>query len=353
MAKKALLAGLLLVLPACAPAPCDDAACLLADDLSRAALGVRAPADDDVWIVGSSPAEEPAGGPLLAHWGGVAWERIDTSLWPGLELWSTWASDDEVVAVGSDGTILEFDRTTRVLRQVEQIGAGSIFFAVWGGEPSDLWAVGRGPELPDVDGDGFDEPGLPLLWRRLDGTWAPWSDPIYDGVSGEQPLAVHGRSRDDLWIAGTGGLVRHWDGRELRSIPPITEEGEHDSVVTIDGGGERPLAVGARGDVLYEWDGGRWRVEQPDPTARFHGLCTASDGRAVAVGEMGARAMREHGVWAPDYARGVEPVTSGDFHACAFAPSGALWAVGGWFVSRPLGRGFVTYTGPGEVATLE
>lgn len=332
----------------CAPPPCDDGPCLVAEDLAGSALAVRAPADDDVWIVGSSP-EDASDGPLAAHWDGVAWDVLDMSQWPGLELWSAWVCDAEVVLVGSAGTIIEYDRVTRVARQVAaHDDPSAVFFTVWGASGSDLWAVGRG-------GTADGEPGLPLLWRRIDGTWMEWDDPLYDGgAAGDILLTVHGTSVDDVWIVGSAGTALHWDGRGLRRIPTDQEiDTLQAPIMGVDASAGRPMAVGGPGlGTVLSWDGGRWASDAPDPYASYHGLCAAPDGSAMVVGNAGARATRIDGEWRADHDLGITPMTMRDYHACAWTPSGAVWTVGGHFASRPLRSGVVAYTGADAIEPL-
>jgi hypothetical protein len=341
-----------LLLAGCPADPCASAPCLVAEDIAQGLLSVRAPADDDVWVVGSSPAPdagEGAPGPLAAHWDGTAWSALDTSVWDGAELWWAHATDDEVVLVGSQGTILEYDRASGALEQAADAGEGTIFFGVWGATPDDLWAVGEGDERPDADGDGLPEPPLPLLWRRIDGQWAPWQDPaLGPGEPRQLYFKVHGTAAD------SGGAALHWDGAALTATPTDADVATATApLLTVDVGGERPYAVGGAGSgLILEWDGSQWRDASPEFQPGWNGVCTGPDGAATAVGRSGSRALRVDGAWVPDLDRGVDPATLQDYHACTYSPSGALWAVGGRIASRPLSRGFVTYEGPGTIEPL-
>ncbi len=354
--RTAPLGGALCLLLGACPDPCADAPCLVGEDLAQGLLSVRAPADDDVWVVGSSPAPDAEGapGPLAAHWDGSTWGALDTSSWDGIELWWVHATADEVVLVGSRGTVLEYDRGTENLEQVVDAGAGTTFFGVWGHD-EDLWAVGQGAERPDEDGDGEPEPPLPLLWRRIDGAWAAWEDPTFGpGQPAQVYFKVHGTASDDVWIVGSGGTALRWDGVSLTATPTDADTDTGNApLLTVDAGGERPYAVGGAGSgLILEWDGGDWRDRSPDFQPGFNGVCTGPDGAAAAVGRTGARALRMDGSWLPDLDRGVESVTLRDFHACAYSPSGRLWAVGGRIASRPLGQGVIAYSGPGRVEQL-
>lgn len=350
--------GTSLLVGGCPAGPCLDAPCLVGEDLAQGLLSVRARADDDVWVVGSSPAPDSEGGasgPLAAHWDGAEWEGLDTSAWDGIELWWAHATSDEVVLVGSQGTVLEHDRGSGGLEQVVDVGAGATFFGVWGADADDLWAVGEGAERPDQDGDGEPEPPLPLLWRRTDGAWAAWEDPAFGpGEPRQLYFKVHGTAADDIWIVGSGGTALHWDGTALTAtVTDADVDTANAPLLTVDAGGERPYAVGGAGaGLILELDGADWRDRSPEFQPGFNGVCTGPGGVAAAVGRSGARALRVDGEWLPDLDNGVEPATLLDFHACDYSPGGALWTVGGRLASRPLGQGVIVYSGAGDIAPL-
>lgn len=354
ISRRLALAALPLLLAGCPSDPCADAPCLLSEDLAQGLLSVRAVADDDVWVVGASPAPDTDGpaGPLAARFDGSAWSGLDLSAWDGLELWWVHPMDDEVVLVGSRGTILEHDRAAGTTEQVVDAGADALFFGVWGASPDDLWAVGEGPST-DGNGDPIDK--LPIIYRRQGGTWAPFEDPgVGPGLPNQVYFKVHGRAADDLWIVGTNGIAMHWDGADLTPVATDTEVNTDTApLLTVDASGERPVAVGGAGSgLLLEFDGTDWRDMTPEFQPPYNGVCTGPDGAAAAVGRSGTRALYDGAAWVPDLDAGVDALTLLDYHACAYSPSGALWMVGGRIAQRPLSRGVLAYSGPGHVPAL-
>ncbi|MCB9761121.1 MAG: hypothetical protein H6739_14875 [Alphaproteobacteria bacterium] len=330
---------ILLLTPACNP--CADApGCLLAEGLSPALLSVRAPAADDVWITGASP--DDGTGPVALNYDGDAWTRLDTSAWAGAELWWSHTTDDAVVLVGNQGLILELDRASGALEAVDGPDAEIDFFGVWGADDT-LWAVGQ------TDG-GL---GPPALWQRSGGAWAAFGDP---GDDGAVYFKVHGTAADDAWIVGNGGTALHWDGAAFTRVPTDADvDTTNAPLLTVDAGGERPIAVGGQGNgLILEYDGSAWRDVSPAFEPGFNGVC-AGAGLAWAVGQHGARSTREGGAWISDYTQEVEALTLEDWHGCALDPDGGLWTVGGQLTSRPLTRGVAGYQGPGKVpgVTLE
>ena len=108
-----------------APDGCDHAGgCLVGEDLAAGLLSVRAVASDDVWIVGASPSPSDGLGPVILHYDGSDFERLDTTEWLDGELWWAWVTTDEAVFVGYQGLILEMDRADGVLTQVQGIDTG-------------------------------------------------------------------------------------------------------------------------------------------------------------------------------------------------------------------------------------
>jgi hypothetical protein len=317
------------------------AGCLIAQDLSAGLMSVRVVADDDVWIVGASPDNGDGTGPVVLHYDGSAFERLDTSAWDGGEIWWTWVSADEAVFVGLEGLILEMSRSDGVITQIEGPDSGTTFFGVWGASGDDLWAVGQTENAE----------GPPALWRRTAGSWAAWEDPdLGPGEDRQVYFKVHGTAADDVWIVGTNGKSLHWDGTSLTTVATDAETNTDTApLLTIDAGGERPIAVGGAGNgLVLEYDGSDWLNLSPDFEPGYNGVCTGA-GAAWAVGVRGVRARRESdGSWTSDRERGVDSWISRDWHGCAISPNGGIWTVGGRIAARPLKEGAIGYQGPDE-----
>ena len=332
-------------------AKCDgDEVCAVGDELPWGLLSVLALAAADVFVVGSSASPDatttPSPGPAALHWDGAAWSRFDTAEWDGIELWWVWAAQDDAVFVGTEGTILELDRASGEITQVPGLDPETTFFGVWGASADDLWAVGQ-----TLAGSG-----PPALWRRQAGQWAPWEDPTFGpGEDGQVWFKVHGASADDLWIVGSRGAALHWDGAALSAVPTDADvDTSNAPLLTVDAGGDRPIAVGGVGNgLILEWDGAAWRDNSPEFQPGFNGVCTLDGEEPVAVGQAAARVHRADAGWEPDLDRGIEVFTRRDWHSCDIGPDGSLWTVGGKISSRPLGSGVVGYTGPGSPDAID
>jgi hypothetical protein len=304
-----------------------DKPVLVGEALPGGMLSVRALSADDVWLIGASSDPDDGSGPWVLHYDGAAWDRLDTSAWPGAELWWGHVTEEELVLVGDGGLILEGPRDG-ALTAVEGPSADTIFFGVWGADADDVWAVGT------TAGD----PSVAALWRRRDGAWSS----VDPGPVSDTLFKVHGTAADDVWMVGVLGSILHWDGAALTIVPSPFPTAP---LLTVDAEGERPYAVGGLGPgVIVEYDGAAWVDASPDFQPGFNGVCAGGDD-AWAVGQRGARAQRVDGVWVPDADQDVAALIASDWHGCAVDDEGGLWMVGGRIASRPLREGVVGYQG--------
>ncbi len=67
--------------------------------------------------------------------------------------------------------------------------------------------------------------------------------------------SIDGTDPDNLYTVGGGGLMAHWDGREWKRVPLLTNV----YLARVRCFGERVVAVGEKG-VVVEGDGQQWRV---------------------------------------------------------------------------------------------
>lgn len=307
----------------------------MAEGLAPGLLSVRAPADDDVWMVG---ANHPDGsGPAALRFDGTAWTRIDTSDHATQELWWVHVFDDDVVMVGSEGLILEGDRATATLSEATPPSDEATLFGVWGASADDVWTVGESTA----------EGGGPVLWRRQSGAWSAYDLSGIEGLAEETLFKVDGTAADDAWIVGTGGTSLRWDGTAWTKVATDADVATGTSLLlTVDAQGARPWTVGGAGNALIlGWDGEAWRDESPAFVPALNGICTQGE-HAWAVGVNGARVERVDGAWVADADREIRPATFRDWHGCDISPGGDVWMVGGALSSRPLTDGVVGYLGP-------
>ena len=109
----------------------------------------------------------------------------------------------------------------------------SVLPGIWGSAADDVWAAGGG------------------------GTILHWNGSVWSAVpSGTTELlfAVWGSASDDVWIVGTGGSILHWNGASWSPVP----SGTTGALGSIWGSGPGDVwAVGFEGTILH-WDGAAW-----------------------------------------------------------------------------------------------
>lgn len=312
------------------PGPAPLAVLADSDVLHGAILSIWGTSDQDMFLVGS----DDGSGPLLLHWDGAAWTRLDTGTTG--DLWWIWSDGgDQVWLSGEGGRVVTYTRSTGAF--TEQIVADPVYslFGIWGASPTDIWAVGG-----DVNGSND---GIAV---HFDGT--AWSTvgtaPVNpaDGTSKRQMFKVWGASSTDVWFVGTGALLEHWDGTALTDLPqPV-----YSSVplVTVDGSSASEVfVVGGYGNgSALHGDGATWTDVSPPPQDLVPGLngVRAGNGTAVACGVRGALLQWDGAAWAADPRA---PVVTGDYHACWIDDQGAVWAVGGELTTQT--AGLVVYSG--------
>lgn len=278
-------------------------------------FGVRG---DDLWAVGLSGS--------ILRWNGTFFLSAGSSSVTDAELTSVWGSDaDNLFAVGQSGTLLQ--RRQGAWLQLTGAGAGAPFLSsvhgtsaqdvwavgqggaalrwsptdasfaltptpttqtllsVWSAGPGEAWVVGSGGTLLRWDGrvframpTGVTDP-LFGVWRDPAGlVWAVgWNGAVLLGdasgfslarATGLDFQAVWGSGADDVWLAGRGGLLVHWDGADLTSLSTGTT---HDLYRIVGTGPNDVWFVGEAGTLL-RWDGRRLSAVDPGTNATLEGV---------------------------------------------------------------------------------
>jgi len=234
----------LVVLTACGSSESPQPWQIVARDLPVALFSVWGASERDVFAVGADAGD--GRGPLVEHFDGAAWSRLATgqigNLW-----WVFGFPGGAVYMGGEGGTILRYQGGS--FTKMTTPGIGTVF-GIWGGAPSDLWAVGgnaggsNGAFAWRLQGDTWIEaPGFPAALAMTDAIWK-----------------VHGRSTSDVWMVGTNGVALQWNGSSLTR--GTTGVGE--SLFTVHADQDGYVAVGgfATGRIL-ENTGTGWHDNSP------------------------------------------------------------------------------------------
>jgi hypothetical protein len=295
--------------------------------LDEALLSITGTATDDVWAVGA----DKGNGPLVVHYDGVDWSRIQTShrghLW-----WAHALSPDDVFMGGADGAILRWDGVS--IRRMDTPGLGrDTVFGIWGSAPDRVYAVG-----------GF-AGRAGFIWRWNGSNWrvleVPRNIPI--APSGDWPgfFKVWGDSRGRVWVVGGHGLVLRSDDGETFEV---IESGVDATLFTVAGDDERVVVVGGAANctVLEAQEAGELVDRTPEFIPLLQGAAVRGE-HVWAVGMRGIVMRRERGGWVEvDHRLGLDVQS---LHAVWIDPTGGVWSVGGNVLDVSLDKGVIIHRG--------
>ena len=330
--------------------------------------------DDDAWAVGwyTERQEGGAGGPLLLHWDGTAWNQTDVPAMDGRPYIQGVAaiSSHDVWAVGYREGIgpstegpkplaLHWDGAAWTMVPAADPGTlYSGFTAVAGTSSDDVWAVGF--TATGEKGGTLAEHWDGSTWTVLD-TPSPPPDPL-TSLPYPRLDAVTAIAPDDVWAAGarenvapmkgSNTLVLHWDGDRWSVVPtpdvPSKNGTPVDRLVAVSASG--PDDVWAAGSyavdpdqthvptdrvLVLHWDGTGWTVADTPPTAErawAEGIAATSPSAVSVVGGLWTGQATQPLVERWDGARWtiLEPPVDGWglLSGAQATPSGDLWGVG-------------------------
>lgn len=304
------------------------------EELGGALLSVTGTSETDVYAVGADAQD--SGGPLVLHYDGSQWRRLETGLREG-DLW--WISldtiDGEYYLVGDPGLILRYAPSTGSFEECETPG-DEVLFGVWGASADDIWAVG---------GNVFADQPYGVIWHYDGEVWTALDTTTID-PAGLLPLfKVWGRSANEIYAVGQDGTLLRFDGEAWSPFPGDTQR----TLFTVHGNDEMTVAVGgALSGVIEELEGDAF-VDHADPmTPQMNGVFIPDSGAPFAAGFVGQITRRnDEGLWDVQQ---TSIDTIYDFHAVWVDPSGGVWAVGG-DLSVNLDQGIVAYFGDRDVPT--
>lgn len=167
---------------------------------------------------------------------GTTWTKQMVNLPGQSTLRGVWASGDTVWAVGGGDYKEEFVASTYPAKAMISTGGSQfmqvtipvsdkILRAIWGTDPTNVWAVG--------------DEGTVLKWDGMKWTVVP-TNVIFS------LRAIWGRSATDFYIAGTGGAILHWNGTSFMQ----EDSGTNAALVNIFGVGNTLYATGTSAAIL-------------------------------------------------------------------------------------------------------
>ncbi|HET7228967.1 MAG TPA: hypothetical protein VFJ16_03160 [Longimicrobium sp.] len=155
-------------------------------------------------------------------------------------LYGVWAATPHDVFAVSDGAVLHYDGNYwRAMDAAPGCGCGSSFYALWGSDGRDVWAVGDFGALAHWTGGA---------WEQVDAA----------SLAETSLYGIWGAAGDDIWAVGDGGTLAHYDGAEWSTQ---TVDSVSTPLYSVWGANvENVYAVGEMGTILH-FNGGGWAVD--------------------------------------------------------------------------------------------
>jgi hypothetical protein len=293
------------------------------EELGGALLSVWGRSASDVWAVGGDNGDGT--GPLVLHYDGSQWQRLQTGQTAGALWWVFGFEDGPLYMGGSGGVILRYESDQFTLLQTP---SQDTVFGIWGASPNDVWAVGGASE----SGGGF-------AWRLQDDTWQ-LEPSVPDEVTTNAAIwKIYGTSHDDAWLVGSNGVSLHWDGDSLSA----GDTGVGSSLFTVHAAADRYVAVGGLASGIIVEHGEEWTDVTPDPLpVGLSGVCLTDDGGGIAVGSLGAVYRRGGQGW---HEEDTGLSLDANLHSVWIDAQGGAWAVGGQTYVEPFTDGVLIHNG--------
>jgi len=309
-------------------------------DLPAALLSIAGTSAADVYAVGALAKD--ASGPLILHYDGQNWQRLDSGATKGLWWVSVTPIDGDFYMAGDQGLILRYTPSTGTFEPQVTPGSTETLFGIWGTDSTHIWAVGG--DLSNQDTGG-------VVWRFDGRTWS-----VDTSLAAVRPAGipvlykVWGRSPTDVYVSGRLGVIFHFDGTQWTAITLDTGGGDPTQLplFTIHGNATQVAASGGfTNGVIAELIGSTFENRAPLEAPQMNGVFLGPDPSGVAVGVSGAVALRSAAGWQLQ-----DPAinTRLDLHGAWMDPDGGIWAVGGDLTDN-LDQGMVVYGGSASIGS--
>jgi hypothetical protein len=305
------------------------------EQLPAALLSVSGRSPTDVFAVGADA--EDGKGPLVLHYDGTDWRRLESGATGDLWWISTAPVDGDFYLAGTDGQVLQLDPDTRAFTPRNTPGS-HLLFGVWGSAADNLFAVGEDPNNPDTSG---------VVWRFDGDAWTA------QDLSGVRPggipglLKVWGRGPNEVYAVGRRAFAMRFDGESWSEIP-VSGIPNTRPIFTVHGNEALTVASGGffSEGALLELQSGMFTNRAQSGAVQQNGIFVPPDGRAVGVGNGLSVSVREESGW-QTVVEAADPVR--DYHAVWLDPENGVWAVGG-DLTIDLIDGILSYGGTRSVS---
>lgn len=285
-----------------------------AGDLS----GVWGSAPDDVYVVGGTPDVG-----VVYHFDGDDWSAV-TIPQVSLLVWVFGFGSDNVIAVGEDGSALQFDGA---MWRTLDTGVSEALWGVWGSSPDDIWIVG---------GDAGS--GDPIILHYDGATFTPFDVPANDRDA-TSLFKVWGIG-DKVFAVGENGLIIEFaDGQWSQVAAGAAAD---DDFVSLWGTAEENIvAVGGRSSArISVYDGAVFDTQLFSGVPGLNAVFSVSDTEVIVGGQNGYAAVFDPST---EELTEEDSGTSTAIHATWGDGAGRVYAVGGRFSPPHAGIALVRY----------
>jgi len=308
---------------------------LVLNNLSGGLLSVSGTSASDIYVVGADPGDGK--GPLVIHYDGLQWTRLDSGA--SGDLW--WISDRLIGGSfymgGEGGLLMRYTPSTGQFQPFTTPGTDTVF-GVWGDSASDIVACGG--DISDPDDSGF-------VWRFNGAQWASEDLSAINPAGIPVGFKVWGRSANEVYVCGGRGLMLLYGGASWMQLATGTTR----TLFTVHGNGGLAVGCGgAQSGVLVEKNGNAFSDVAPPGLLQMNGVFVSPGGTAITVGREGSVAFRGATGWEIQNT-GLNLDLLLDYHAAWIDPAGGIWAVGGNIAGEPRTSGVVSYYGTGMIGT--
>jgi hypothetical protein len=272
--------------------------------------GVYAAAPHDVFAVTEG---------AVLHYDGNYWRAMDAGgCGCASEFYAVWGSDGrDVWAVGAFGAAAHWTGGEWNEVEIPDVGQEDLY-AIWGSSAGNVWAVGSNGIIAHYDGVDWSTQAVDGFTEGLNGVWGSGPNDVwavgdggsilhYDGVSWSEAatfpvlglLAVWGTGPNDVWAAGAeteeAGVLYHWDGASWSQVT----DPEIALAPMLSGwsSGPNDVWIATLADVVH-WDGDAWTRMPVGAGAPLYGITGTSAGNVFTVGDYGTIARSTGGAFA-------------------------------------------------------
>jgi len=308
-------------------------------NLSAALVSIAGTSAADVYAVGADANDGT--GPLVLHYDGQTWQRLNSGATGGLWWISVTPIDGDFYMAGGNGLILRYTPVSGAFQMQGTPSVTPTLFGIWGSDASHIWTVGG--DLTNQDTGG-------VIWRFDGRTWAVDATLATFRPAGVPTLyKVWGRNERDVYVSGRLGLVLHFDGTQWTQVAVDANGTDPQDLplFTVHGNTTQVAATGGfLNGVIYELAGAIFENHATPGIPQMNGLFLRPDGTGVVVGVGGAIAFRSADGWTLQRPGLDTPL---DLHGTWVDPDAGVWAVGGDL--NNLDRGMVVYGGTASIGS--